>query len=378
MLMTERIPQGAKAALADLAPATMETGFQRVDRLNTVRHYLLSDGSYQSYNVGSVPKNKIIGHHSKVDNLLQVVKFTREGDKKPVILVNWCGHPTGMAGENYYYASPNYAGALRRKLEADYDCHASFVLSGSGNVNNGSQIASDVDFKKGDYIGLGEMLASHVGEILNGNLIPGKADDILVSENLFTTKNKNGLDQTVPLYAFSVGDWACVTAPFEIFDTNAMAVRDASPYRMTFYASCANEANGYLPTPPSFDWEIVYESRITKFPKGMAEMVQEQLIGQLEDIFAQSGAEKVEKPAGYVTPEFVPSSDGLTYTNPSPGSWDQCREVKNGFYSIPMLQGSNFKTMLCLDKSVAEKVVAATNMQLVFNEQNVIVDVIAQ
>jgi hypothetical protein len=34
--------------------------------------------------------------------------------------------------------------------------------------------------------------------------------------------------------------------------------------------------------------------------------------------------------------------------------------------------------MLCLDKSVAEKVVAATNMQLVFNEQNVIVDVITQ
>jgi hypothetical protein len=34
--------------------------------------------------------------------------------------------------------------------------------------------------------------------------------------------------------------------------------------------------------------------------------------------------------------------------------------------------------MLCLDKSVAEKAVAAGTMQLVFNAQSVIVDVIPQ
>ena len=70
----------------------------------------------------------------------------------------------------------------------------------------------------------------------------------------------------IPLYAFSIGEWACFTAPFEIFDTNAMAVRDASKYKMTFYASCANDALGYLPTPPSYHFDITYEANITKFP----------------------------------------------------------------------------------------------------------------
>ena len=110
----------------------------------------------------------------------------------------------------------------------------------------------------------------------------------------------------------------------------------------------------------------------------MAEQVQDALIGQLQDIFVQSGNAETEKPEGYLTPEFVPTSDGKTYMNPAPGNWSQCREVNNGFYAIMLLQESKFKTMLCLDKSVAEKVVAQASMQLIFNEQNVIVDVIAQ
>ena len=376
-MVKERMAEGAKEALADLKPATMETGFQRVDRINTNRHYLLTDGKYQGREVGTLTKDKLVGHYDTSDNLLQVVKFTREGDK-PVVMVNWQGHPTGMGGESYYYASPNYPGALRTELETNYDCYAAFVLSGSGNLNNGSQIAGELDYDKGEYKVLGKLLADHVGQIMENGLTPGKADNVIVSENIMSTPNKSGINTDVPLYAFSVGDWACVTAPFEIFDTNAKAVRDASPYKMTFYASCANGAMGYLPTPASFDWEITYEAQITKFPKGMAELVQDALIGQLQDIFAQSGNTETEKPEGYLTPEFVPSSDGKTYMNPAPGSWEQCREVNNGFYAITLLQNSKFKTMLCLDQSVAEKVVAQASMQLVFNEQNVIVDVIPQ
>ncbi|MBR4864825.1 MAG: neutral/alkaline non-lysosomal ceramidase N-terminal domain-containing protein [Oscillospiraceae bacterium] len=377
-MIQKNIASGATAALADLAPATMETGFDRVDRLNTNRHYLLTNGKYQGREVGTLPKSEIVGHYDKADNLLQVVKFTRAGEKKPVVLVNWTGHPTGMKNEKYYYASPNYIGVLRTTLEQSHGCEVSFVLSGSGNVNNGSQFSADLDYDAGDYITLGQTLGKHAGEILDSKLSSGKADNIILSENLFQAKDKSGINQEVPLYAFSVGDWACVTAPFEIFDTNAVAVRDASDFAMTFYASCSNNAMGYLPTPASFDWEITYEAEITKFPKGMAETVQQQLTDQLAEIFAKSGNEKTEKREGYLSTPFVPQSDGLVYQNPAPGNWAQCMEVNNGFYSIVLLTGSSFKTMLCLDKSVAEKVVAAGTMQLVFNEQSVIVDVIPQ
>jgi hypothetical protein len=184
--------------------------------------------------------------------------------------------------------------------------------------------------------------------------------------------------QKLPLYAFCVGDWACVTAPFEIFDTNVMAVRDASKFKMTFYASCANESYGYLPTPASYGWKITYEAQITKFPAGTAELLQEQLIGQLDSIFTQSGNEVLDKGEGYNTPEFVPSSDGTVYKNPTPGDMSKITAVKNGFYSLILAEGSAFKTMLCIDQATAEKVMAATSMELVLDERNVIVDVIAK
>lgn len=371
----EQFVQGAKDAIADLAPATMETGFNRVDGINTVRHYLLSSGEYQGKSVGTLPKNTLIGHATKVDNLLQVVKFTREGDRKPVVMVNWCGHPRGVSDALYTLASANYVGVLRDKVAEAYGCEVSYVLSGSGNVNNGSQIAGDVSHK--DYKELGERLAEEVSTILDSKMTASKVDKIHLSENLWATPNKSNVNQTLPLYAFSIGDWACVTAPFEIFDTNSMAVRDASKFKMTFYASCANESYGYLPTPASYDWKITYEAPISKFPKGTAELLQAELIRQLDEIFVASGNEVVDKGEGYNTPEFVPTSDGVTYMNPMPGKLTNYMEVANGFCAIVLFaEGSTTsKTMLCIDKAMAEEVLAKDSMKLLFNESNVIVGI---
>ena len=368
----EQCIQGAKDALADLAPATMKTGFDRVDGLNTVRHYLLTDGSYQGRAVGTVPKNKLVGHHSKVDNLLQVVQFDRGAEKDPVVLVNWCGHPRGQGDALYTMASPNYPGILRDALNEKYGCQVAFVLSGSGNVNNGSQIASDI--RHSTYVELGQMLAEAVGVIIDGKLTDSKVDKIHLEENIYNHMSNKGYDMQIPLYAFSIGDWACVTAPFEIFDTNAMAVRDASKFKMTFYASCANEGLGYLPTPPSYHFDITYEAEITKFPEGTSTDVQDQLIQMLDNIFTASGNEIVDKGEGYNTPEFVPSTNDVTYYRLS-----EPKEVKNGFYAVGMSDGAQFsQDMLCIDKETADKVAALNAMKLVFNEQNVIVDVIPQ
>lgn len=371
----EQFVQGAKDAIADLAPATMETGYNRVDGINTVRHYLLSDGTYQGKSVGTLAKDALIGHATKVDNLLQVVKFTREGDKKPVVLVNWCGHPGNISDDIYTLASSHYVGVLRSQLEEKYGCEVSYVLSGSGNVNNASQIPGEVAHK--DYKELGTRLANEVSTILDSKLTASKVDKIHLSENLWTAADKTNLNQTLPLYAFSIGDWACVTAPFEIFDTNAMAVRDASKFKMTFYASCANESYGYLPTPASYDWAITYEAPISKFPKGTAEALQAELIRQLDEIFVASSNEIVDKGEGYNTPEFVPTSDGITYINTTPGELNNCMAVENGFYAIGLFaeNSANAKTMLCIDKATAEAVLAKESMKLLFNESHVIVGI---
>ena len=289
--LTSGVQSAAKAAMADRKPVTaLQTTFVRPENCNTERHYLLADGSYQSYSVGSVPKDQLIGHYGVADNLLQLAKFTREGGKD-VVLVNWQGHPPG--GDTLFTATSNYAGVLRNYLETNLGCEALFVLGGSGNLNNNSQIPMEV--RHNNYQELAQNLGAEAVAAASGfkTWEPGS---VSIKEKELTLDNRNGGASKVWLYAISIGDFALVTAPFEIFDDNAVAVRESSPYGMTMYASCCNGSNGYLPTPPSFDWQITYESRITQFPRGTAEIVEQELKTMLAELATETGYQTVEKP----------------------------------------------------------------------------------
>ncbi len=368
-LLTSGVLSSAEAAMADRKPATMETTFCRPERVNTVRHYLLADGNYQAEGVGAVPKADLIGHYGVADNLLQLVRFNREGGK-PVVLINWQGHPRGTDPSTI--ATGNYYSVMRSYLDKNLDCHSIFILSGSGNLNNNSQIPGEVRFE--DYIELGEGLGAEAVEAAK-NFTPANVGNITITENNFDTLGNSGM-RTVPLYAMSFGDFAMVMAPFEIFDTNARGVREASDFKMTFYSSCTNKSMGYLPTDASFEWEIAYEVRITNFPKGTASKIQEQLTNMLAEQFAASGNQKQEKPEGYIQPEFVPKTDGKTYTNPVPGKLDGYRAVNNGFFALQLLEGMNIKNILTISEEVAKEVLAQTTVQLIFNEQNVVVGIV--
>ena len=366
--LTNGVITAAENAMRDRKPAQMFSTFARPERVNSVRHYLLADGSYQSYAVGSVPKANLIGHYSVADNLLQVLKFTREGGKD-VVMVNWQGHPPGTDPKTI--ATSNYPGVLRNYLEVNMNCDAVFFLGGSGNLNNSSQIPGEIDHSS--YQELGETLAKAAMEAA-ANFAPMQTQNIIIKENVMGLTNKNGGVQKVWLYAISIGDFALVTAPFEIFDNNAMAVREASSYPMTFYLSCTNGSNGYLPTPPSFDWAITYESRTTSFPKGTAELVQAELSGMLAELFTQTGNAVREKREGYVRSEFVPKTDGVTYQIPEPGNMDAIKPVQNGFYAI-VLHNPGAKNMLVKDMELATQIMQKDSVKLLFDEQNVIVGI---
>ena len=158
-LLTSGVVASAEAALADRKPATMETTFCRPERVNTVRHYLLADGTYQAEGLGAVPKDQLIGHYGVADNLLQLVRFNREGGK-PVVMINWQGHPRGTDPRTI--ATGNYYSVMRDYLNKNLDCQSIFILSGSGNLNNNSQIPGEVRFA--DYIELGNGLGAEAVE----------------------------------------------------------------------------------------------------------------------------------------------------------------------------------------------------------------------
>ena len=364
----------SKEALADRKAAKMYTTFTRPENCSFVRHYLLSDGTYLSSPGSTLPEGvTYYGQATRPDDLLQLVKFTREGGKD-VILVNWQGHPCAEVEKTAL--NSDYPGALRKYLKENLNCESLVIQGGGGNMVTTTLLPNVTQYK--DYRQYAQVLGEAVTDAAAGFVVNETAG-ILVSEQILSMETKDGGLRKVPLSAFSIGDFAFVAAPFEIFDTNAMAVRKDSPYAMTFYASCTNGSNGYLPTAACFDWAQNYEARITQFTKGTADTVQDTLLTILKELFRKSGRTEAEKPEGYVLDEEdAYQTDGVTYINPAVGADFTLTPLENGFYTILLSDGRNLKTRMVKNEAVAKELIALESMQLLFDASNVIVGVLQQ
>ena len=372
--LTTQVVDTAKAALGDLKPVTnMETGFSRTAYCNSVRHYLLTNGEYIAYTAAKLPSGATwYGYTGEPDNLLQAVKFSREGGK-PIVLVNWQAHPCANVDKKSMTA--DYPGVLREELEATLDCHAVYIQGGAGNLMTGTELSSQKLLFDRDFRELGKMLADTATEALaDGRTM--EFTKLYTAEKEMELEDKYGNPRKFTLSCFSVGDFAFVTAPFEIFDTNAMAVKETSPFAMTFYASCCGGSNGYLPTPESFDWTQAYEARISSFPKGTAEIVEAAQRQLLSDQFAETGRTASQKPEGYVRPAWEPQSDGKTYYTYLTSTAD-FQPVKNGFYTFEAINEKGNKVLLLVkDLAVAEEIVKNPVAGYLFDQQNVVVGVV--
>ena len=178
--------------------------------------------------------------------------------------------------------------------------------------------------------------------------------------------------RNVPLYALSFGDVAWIFGPHEMFDTNAMAVRDASPFAMTLVASCSNGYHTYIPTPHSFDF-FAYEAGKTKYFPGTAEQLQDRYIEMLNTLSQQYTL--TAKDPGYNTSNKYPICDGVAYTVPKPGDMTAYETVKNGYCKFFLLDGTNVKYFLAKDQQTAELVLQQTTVKLLLNESNIIVGI---
>ena len=154
-----------------------------------------------------------------------------------------------------------------------------------------------------------------------------------------------------------------------------MAVKESSPYQMTFYASCCGGANGYLPTPESFEWVQAYEARITQFPKGTAEKVEAAQTELLRQLFASAGRTEKEKPEGYIRQLETPKTDGVRYYTCATSTAD-FKPVKNGFYAFEAMDEKGNKPMLLIkDLQVAEQICNVESAYYLFDRQNVVVGI---
>jgi hypothetical protein len=94
-----------------------------------------------------------------------------------------------------------------------------------------------------------------------------------------------GNSSSFPIQAFSFGDVGFAAAPYEMFDTSGVFIKENSPFKMTIVAELANGGNGYFPSQFAFDVSGGYECDTTKYVPGTAERLADQYVEMLTQQF---------------------------------------------------------------------------------------------
>jgi len=332
--------EAAKQAMDDRSSATILTGEVFTENLNFVRHYTVSDGTIYGDNFGSLANGVITGHTSDADNQVQMIRFQRDAEgKKDILMVNYQAHAKmastsetteGLATRNML--SSDFIGATRDYVEKNADVHFAFYLGAAGNLNTFSKIPTEnrtTDYQQfgtilGDYIlgGLENMtpvegtqvrstqkifeakvdhsdnpllpIAVKVKEAFEatgdyaGSLKAGGNDPRIASPyhaiSIVNRANITAEVQPMEINAISVGGIGFITAPYEMFDTNGMYIKENSPFETTFIMTCANAHYDYFASDACFENGGTYEVHARRFVRGTAENVADLFVEMLNSL----------------------------------------------------------------------------------------------
>ena len=333
-MLVEWAAEAALAAVNDLAAAEVYYGSTTAEGHAFVRHYELSDGSYAGPNFGNFNAGTIVGHSVDADTTMQLIRFVRaDKDKKDIVLMNFPAHATMTGGENML--SADYPGPTRQYIAENTDTLVAFFIAAAGNQVPSSRIPEENVSK--DYQVYGEAMGRIAVEALNNNMTKQENVTLSFARRTFTGKsNKADLDRlpdamaveaiwaqvggrgtsegkaaakqygfdsvyevtailnrskfaetrSMDLSVLSVGDVSFVFAPYEMFASNGAAIRETSPYPMTFIVTCSYDHAGYLPDTRGVEINC-YEAQITKFEYGTAEKLVTEYVDMLTELKAQ-------------------------------------------------------------------------------------------
>ncbi len=322
----EKARLAAREALADLAPASLFAGMPSLPGMNYTRHYLAEDGKKYSANLGFNKEAVLVGHATKSDPGMSMVKFKRK-EKKDIIMVNWQAHPDSAYAIGFTSICPSWVGRVRETMEEKTGALVAYFTGTAGNQVTHSKIESEqhgLDWRQYG-IRLGEMASSHVEE-----MVPVKGDSIrtarewleldinhsqdhlLPAANRIQALKKEGKTEEaaqkmkeagfasaahvnavkmraemaqsakVELGAFSIGEIGFVTNTLETFADQGLFVKENSPFKHNFIiTSC----RGYIACDEAYDY-IAYEVHGSSayYARGAAEKMANKWVEMLKEI----------------------------------------------------------------------------------------------
>ena len=323
----------ADQALEDRAPAEIYCTTVTTEGLNFIRRYKLEDNTVCGYqSIIAASGLAVVGYESEADRTMQLLKFEREADKKDILVANFQTHPHRFGSATNPIMSADLVGAFRAEVEEKMGYDVVYFTGASGNLNPTSLIKEHNITS--DHVEQGKALAKYAidaegsYEKVNGGAVKGsvrvfeskidhtedhlvnyareaqklwsETNDIMTVTNAFIqygingpyhanaiiAKASRGQTDSFEIFAVSFGEVGLVGAPYEMFDTNGVFIKENSPFKMTIIAECANGANGYFPSEIAWD-NNGYEVDTCKYMKGTAEDLANNFVEMLTALNAQ-------------------------------------------------------------------------------------------
>jgi hypothetical protein len=321
--------KAAKDAIADLDRCEMKIGSGTTTNLNYVRRCFKEDGSFIADCVINLSSAPVVRHETDADNEMQLLMFDR-ANGKDILLMNWQCHVTSAGGRDNTMLSPDFVGALRDKMEKEAGVHFAYHQGAAANIEPNSYIESEPDHR--DYKEHGGLIAQvaleamrnmeqvpvgkiravkktvtcdHDLDVSGYNLTEAQqitdlknSDQFVKAKTLcieygynspyhasavISRSRRTETASTLDISALAIGDVGFAVAPYEMFDTNGMQIKENSPYTMTFVCAYSNGRYGYIPS--SIAWEAGgYEVDTCKYVKGTGEMLANELVGLLNEL----------------------------------------------------------------------------------------------
>ena len=331
--LCDKVVAVAKAAIGDLAPATLSIARSRAPGISFVRRYRMKDGSVRT--APKIDDPNIESPVGEPDSAVQVVRIDRAG-RDTVAVVNFQCHPDTIGGTKI---SADWPGVVRRTLERSLDgVKCVFVNGAQGDTNQhmckdqgfarpaerilmhqymGHRIAGavlgvwdvckpigsgDVRFliqrvripsnrPKPEEMPEARRIVKLYSENPRSKEIPGKSMER--NANIADARRKvrleNGPDFfEAPISILCVGkDLAFVGFPGEPFTEYGRAVKAKSPFGMTVPMCLTNGHFGYLPTDEALGDTTSYESRGSIFRSGLEALMVGESVKALNDLVKQ-------------------------------------------------------------------------------------------
>ncbi|MEA4824352.1 MAG: hypothetical protein VB111_09605 [Clostridiaceae bacterium] len=315
-----RLGSCGRAALDDLAPASLLTASGRAEGISFIRRFRMDDGTIRT-NPGW--KNaRVRTPIGTPDETLRLVRIVREG-RPEIVIVNFQVHPDVIGGTKW---SADFPGFVRKTVEGALPgVHAVYFNGAQGDTNHIdiSRSPADADAKTfpvsgyahsrymGQVIAAGALAVYGTAQPLEGpDRVTFAVRDLETPANLpdpgqvprareLVALHEAGRDDLIPetgmgvttlvaeaykmvrlaeagdtlklhMSAVTAGNLAFAGFPGEPFTDIGRGVRDASPYPVTLACCLTNGSEGYLPMYPAFA-EGGYEARSSAFCPGVAE-----------------------------------------------------------------------------------------------------------